>query len=90
MKPVQTIRCKSFSLSRLHLLEQDGSWIFPYRGTKLIDKKNYNTQGFLFFFFRRRSVGKVTPPVWSTLLVLHRSEPAALASVSDVAGRYTK
>lgn len=27
-------------------------------------------------------MGKVTPPVWLTLLVLHRSEPAARASVS--------
>lgn len=34
-------------------------------------------------------MGKVTPPVWSTLLVLHRSEPAALVSVSDVVGRET-
>lgn len=52
MKPVQTIRCKSFKLSRVHQLEQDGSWIISYQGHQINrQKKNYNTQGFLFLFF---------------------------------------
>lgn len=35
MKPVQTIRCKSFNLSRVHLLEQDGSWVISYQGHQI-------------------------------------------------------
>lgn len=45
--------------------------------TKLIDKKIQHTTT---LFFQWRSVGKVTPPVWSTLLLLHRSQPTAVAS----------
>lgn len=56
-------------------------------GTKLIGKKKKKDNTWL---FKWRSMGKVTPPVWSTLLVLHSSEPAAVASVSDVVGSYTQ
>lgn len=63
-----------------------------YNGHQINRLKTQHTTTTLFFFFcfRRRSVGKVTPPAWSTLLVLHSPEPTAVAPVSGAVGSYTQ
>lgn len=67
----------------------DGSWtsrVLTHRMNRLKIQHTRMTTLFCLFFSRRRSVRKVTPPVWSTLLVLHRPEPTAVASDSDAVG----